>query len=71
MKETSGTKKLIRFFALNPDTLIEPSQLEVISGIRDWTRTLRMIREKEGLNIAWFPKSEKHPNGGYMLITKK
>lgn len=67
LKESSGYQKLLVFFQLSPNVIIEPLKLDVISGIRDWTRTLRLIRKKEGLNIVWVAPSKEHPNGGYIL----
>jgi len=67
-KQGSGYKKLIKFFELNPNKVLEPIQLESVTGIRDWERTLRLIRKKEKMNIVWKPKSEKHKNGGYIYI---
>lgn len=67
LKEKSGYQKLVKFFILNPNKVIEPIKLEVISGIRDWTRTVRLIRSKEKLNIIWVDKSTNHSQGGYKL----
>jgi 5-methylcytosine-specific restriction endonuclease McrA len=71
MKEKSGYMRLYKVFLMTPNEVIDPIKLEIISGIRDWTRTLRLIRKKEGVNITWVGKSEKHPYGGYKLIIKK
>lgn len=65
-KEQNGYQRLYKLFLLMPNEIIEPLKLEVISGIRDWTRTLRLIREKEKINIAWIYPSKEYPNGGYV-----
>lgn len=70
MKQRSGWQKLATFFRLNPNKVIEPIQLHVISGIRDWTRTLRNIRDKEKMQITWLPKSPEYPQGGYLYKPK-
>jgi len=69
MKETSGYKRLVKFFKLNPDLAIEPYKLSVISGIRDWERTLRLIRTKEKMKIKWLRKSEINRNEAYIFST--
>ena len=66
-KEKSGYRKLVRFFELNPNLVLEPWILEAISHIRDWTRTIRLIREKEKMNIQWIDISEEYPKGGYIF----
>lgn len=67
-KEISGYGKIVTFFKLNPNKLVEPFQIEVISGIRDWTRTIRLIRQKEKINIQWIKPTEEFPMGGYKNI---
>ncbi len=62
----SGWQRLKRFFELVPNEIIEPIKLDVVSGIRDWERTLRAIREKEKMDIKWIPKSKEYPHGGYV-----
>jgi len=64
----SGWQRLKRFFELVPNEIIEPIKLDVVSGIRDWERTLRAIRAKENMKIEWIPKSAQHPQGGYRYI---
>jgi 5-methylcytosine-specific restriction endonuclease McrA len=68
LKEKSGYARLKRFFELNPNIIFEPIKLEIISGIRDWTRTIRNMRTKEGLNITWCSPNKEFPNGGYKLV---
>ena len=63
--ESSGYKKLVKFFELCPNKVIEPVKLEVISGMRDWTRTVRLIRAKEAMDIEWIQESKAYPAGGY------
>lgn len=65
INEKSGYKKLVKFFELNPNVIIEPVKLDVISGIRDWTRTVRLIRAKEKMDLEWIDASKEHPQGGY------
>jgi hypothetical protein len=69
LSENSGYLKILRFFILQPNVLIEPRKIEIISGIRDYTRTIRLVRNKENLNIEWVPKDEEYPDGGYILKT--
>ncbi|MBN8691969.1 MAG: HNH endonuclease [Bacteroidetes bacterium] len=71
MNEKSGYQRLVKLFKLSPNTVIEPIKLEAISGIRDWTRTIRLIRSKEKLNLVWIDKSTEFPQGGYKLIRQK
>jgi biotin operon repressor len=66
MKEQSGYRRLVRFFELNPNKIIESLQLQVVSEIRDWTRTVRLIRKKENMNIQWVPERKELPQGGYI-----
>ena len=69
MMENSGYQRLIKLFSLSPNIVIEPIKLQVISEIRDWTRTIRLIREKEKMDIIWIEKCDDFPFGGYMLKT--
>lgn len=68
MKEKSASQKLIKMFTLMPNVVIEPIKLQVISGIRDWTRTIRDIREKKEMNITFVKKCDNYPKGGYIYI---
>jgi 5-methylcytosine-specific restriction endonuclease McrA len=63
---TSGRQRLIKYFKLNPNKIIDPLKLQIISDIRDWTRTIRDIRIKENMNIVWVEQCDKYPSGGYM-----
>ena len=71
LKEKSGYGKMMKYFELNPNTVIEPYVFDIISGIRDWERTLRLIRKKEHMDIVWIKNSEEFPKGGYINNTKK
>jgi 5-methylcytosine-specific restriction endonuclease McrA len=68
MSEESGYQKLKVLFERSPNIPFSPSILQGISGIRDWTRTLRDIRKNHGINIQWYPKSDKYPSGYYVNI---
>jgi hypothetical protein len=65
-KEKSGSKRLEMFFDLHPNELLETSKLAVISGIRDWERTLRLIRQNTGKDIRYIRKDEKTSEDGYI-----
>lgn len=64
-KESSGYQKLLVLFKNSPNIKFTPAILQGISGIRDWTRTIRNIRDKHQLNIQWFKPTEENPNGYY------
>ncbi len=66
-KEENGYRRLKKLFELNPNVIIEPNMLATVSGIRDWTRTIRLIRDKEKMNIAWVATTEHNLKKGYML----
>ncbi len=66
--ETSGYQKLRVLFENSPNVKFTPSILQGIAGIRDWTRTIRDIREKYSLNITWFNPNDEFPNGAYSNI---
>lgn len=67
-QQTSGYQKLKVLFENSPGKKFTPSILQGISGIRDWTRTVRTIREQEKMNICWFPATKVNPQGYYMLM---
>lgn len=71
MKEASGWRRLMKIFELMPNTVIEPTKLQVISEIRDWTRTIRSIREKHHLDIEWIKPNTQYPNGGYIYHARE
>ncbi len=65
-KEKSGSKRLEMFFDMHPNELLEPSKLSVVSGIRDWERTLRLIRQNTGRNIEYIRKDPTSGTEGYI-----
>lgn len=66
MRQTSGMQKLKVLFENSPNKKFTPAILQGIAGIRDWTRTLRHIRNKLGMNILWVKPDENNPNGYYV-----
>lgn len=66
MKQDSGYKKMLVFFKLTPNETVSPYILDIISGIRDWERTLRLIRRKEQMDIVWVKPNKDFPKGGYI-----
>lgn len=66
--QNNGYQRLKTLFENSPNRKFSPSILQGIAGIRDWTRTLRDIREKHNLNILWFPRDDEFPNGYYAYI---
>lgn len=67
----SAVKRLKRYFELYPNTVIEPMRLSTISNVRDWERTLRLVRAKEGMDIEWIHPNRNHPMGGYIYHAKQ
>jgi len=65
-KQTSGYQKLKVLFMNSSNKKFSPSILQGIAGIRDWERTVRLIRSKDGVNIVWHGKSGEWPNGFYV-----
>lgn len=55
LKEKSGNKRLRKYILLNPNKPLKPLTLQVISGVREWTRELRYIRQELGINLKWYP----------------
>jgi len=70
MAETSASRRLIKYFELKPNTPIEPSELDIISGIRDWERTLRHFRQKNNMDIKWVRKEANYLNGYYIYFSE-
>ena len=66
MQMESAAKRLKAYFEMYPNTIIEPMKLSTIANVRDWERTLRLVRAKEGMNIEWIRPNEEHPMGGYI-----
>lgn len=66
MQLNSAGKRLKAYFDLYPNTVIEPFKLSSIANVRDWERTLRLVRQKCAMNIEWIRPSEDYPMGGYI-----
>lgn len=66
MKLASAGKRLKAYFELYPNVIIEPIKLSTIANVRDWERTLRLIRQKDNMDIVWIRPSEEYPMGGYV-----
>lgn len=66
--QSSGYQKLKVLFENSPNKKFPPSIIQGISGIRDWTRAIRTIRNKEKINIKWFKPTEDFPDGYYSNI---
>lgn len=62
----SGYKRIKAYFESYPNKIIEPYKLQAISQLRDWERTLRLIRTKESMNIKWVSPNSEYPMGGYI-----
>jgi len=65
----SGYQKLKAYFESYPNVLLRVSDLNFVSGIRDWERTLRLIRRKEGMNIEYISNDSTSGMEGYMYVT--
>lgn len=68
MQMGSAAKRLKAYFELYPNIVIEPIKLSTIANVRDWERTLRLVREKEGMHIEWIRPNPGNPMGGYIYI---
>ena len=66
MKMSSASKRLAAYFELYPNVVIEPIKLQSIANVRDWERTLRMVRTNKGMDISWIRPNTKYPMGGYI-----
>lgn len=66
MQLTGAGKRLKAYFELYPNTIIEPMKLSTIANVRDWERTLRMVRANEQMQIEWIRPNEDYPMGGYI-----
>jgi hypothetical protein len=71
LKEPSAHRKIKRYFELRPNVPVTPTELSIISGIRDWTRTLRLVRQKEKMDLKWISKDEDYPEGYYIFNSTK
>jgi len=69
MQMNSASKRIKAYFELYPNTIIEPMKLSTIANVRDWERTLRLVRQKENMNIEWIRPNEDNPMGGYIYRT--
>lgn len=69
MQMSSAGKRLQSYFELHPNEVIEPIKLQSVANVRDWERTLRMVRKDEGMDIQWVRPSADHPMGGYIYNT--
>ena len=65
-KEKSAYKRIKRYFQECPNELIIIANLDLVSGIRDWERTLRYIRSKEKMDIRPVRKNNKKTPEGYI-----
>jgi hypothetical protein len=70
MSQKSAADRLKMFFELNPNTELEIHTLSIIGSIRDWTRTIRAIRQKYNLNLEYINPSKTFPKGAYINIVK-
>lgn len=70
LAEKSGTKRLEKYFEEHPNVLIEPATLQVVSGIRDWERTLRMIRQNKNKVIRFVKKEKESGKEGYIYTPR-
>lgn len=66
MQMGSASRRLQAYFELNANTVIEPVRLQAIANVRDWERTLRMIRQKQDMDIEWVRPCKEYPTGGYI-----
>lgn len=66
MQMSSAAKRIQAYFELYPNTVIEPMKLSTIANVRDWERTLRLVRAKEGMDIEWIRPNSDYPMGGYV-----
>ena len=53
MQMGSAAARLQAYFEMNPNKVIEPTKLQTVANVRDWERTLRMVRQKTGMDIQW------------------
>lgn len=66
MQMSGAPKKIRAYFELKPEKVIDPFTLQNIAGVRDWERTLRMVRQKTGMDIQWIKPCPEYPMGGYI-----
>ncbi len=70
MQMKSAAERIKSYFELYPNTVIEPMRLAVIAKVRDWERTLRLVRKKFSMNIKWITPKNEYPMGGYIYHQK-
>lgn len=67
LEETSAERRLSVYFDHNPNKVIDIATLAIIGGTREWTRSIRYIREKQNKKINYV----KDGNGeGYIYTTE-
>lgn len=66
MQMESAAKRLKAYFELYPNIVIEPIKLSTVANVRDWERTLRLVRAKEGMQLEWIRPCSEYPMGGYI-----
>lgn len=66
MQMDSAAKRLKAYFELYPNTVIEPIKLSTVANVRDWERTLRLVRAKENMLLEWVRPCADFPMGGYI-----
>lgn len=66
MQMESAAKRLKAYFELYPNTVIEPIKLSTVANVRDWERTLRLVRAKENMHLEWVRPCKEFPMGGYI-----
>ena len=62
----SAYKRLKAYFEAHPNEVISPIKLSVVANVRDWERTLRLVRSKEEIDIIWIKPCDEYPEGGYI-----
>lgn len=62
----SAFNRLMEYFKLYHNTVIEPIKLQSVANVRDWERTLRLVRQKTGMDIRWIRPCKEYPMGGYI-----
>lgn len=66
MQMKSAAMRIKAYFEMYPNTVIEPIKLSTIANVRDWERTLRLVRARENMNIEWLRPNSEYPMGGYI-----
>ncbi len=56
----SAESRLKKYFELHPNEMIDVMQLHLVGGIREWTRTVRFLREKFKMKIQPVRKNKLH-----------